>query len=413
MHAGILLAFACALPTAASSLAGQQPAWQAEVRRLVSAGELSAALSVAERRLAAAPDDYEARGWRARLLSWLRRWSEAEAEYRKVLAAYPEDAEILAGLADVLAWQGRYEESLAVIERLRAASPGRAELHTREGRVLREMGRTEEARRAFRRALALAPGDREAQTGLASLDAARRHELRLGAEFDFFDFARDAAAASAALRLALDSRWTAEFGGDFFQRFGEQAGRLGAAATFRPRRSMSFTAGGAAAASDGRGVIARREAFLAYGHGFRLSESGFLRGLEAGYRQRWLWFRDARVLVAGPSFTLYFPREWSWAVQLAAARSRFPGAPAEWQPSGMTRLNFPLARALSGNVFFGVGAENFARADQLGRFAARTWGGGLRYALSPRHSVSGYYLYQSRSQQRRQSSLGISYAIRF
>jgi hypothetical protein len=72
-----------------------------------------------------------------------------------------------------------------------------------------------------------------------------------------------------------------------------------------------------------------------------------------------------------------------------------------------------LHRRLTGNTFFAAGTEDFARADQLGRFSARTWGGGARWAVAPRQELSGYAAYQDRSQGRTQRSFGWSYAIRF
>jgi predicted deacetylase len=53
------------------SAAGQQAPhdWQAQLRERIAAKEISAALAIAELRLKQAPQDLEARGWRARLLA--------------------------------------------------------------------------------------------------------------------------------------------------------------------------------------------------------------------------------------------------------------------------------------------------------------------------------------------------------
>ncbi|MCL4524779.1 MAG: hypothetical protein M1451_12865, partial [Acidobacteria bacterium] len=77
------------------------------------------------------------------------------------------------------------------------------------------------------------------------------------------------------------------------------------------------------------------------------------------------------------------------------------------------RLTFPLHRRVYGNVFYAVGTEDFARTDQLGRFSARTYGGGLRIALRQRQEWTAYLAYQDRTQGRKQTSFGFSYAIRF
>ena len=75
--------------------------WQSQVRRNVESQHIDAALVVVDHRLADAPEDWEAHGWRARLLSWKGRWSEGEAEYRLVLDKVSNDTEILTGLSDV------------------------------------------------------------------------------------------------------------------------------------------------------------------------------------------------------------------------------------------------------------------------------------------------------------------------
>ena len=59
----------------------------------------------------------------------------------------------------------------------------------------------------------------------------------------------------------------------------------------------------------------------------------------------------------------YLPRDWMWSLGLIEARSHFLGTGAEWRPSGMTRLGFPIAnweqRRLGRNASFVVGTENF------------------------------------------------------
>jgi len=107
------------------------------------------------------------------------------------------------------------------------------------------------------------------------------------------------------------------------------------------------------------------------------------------------------------------PREWTWSLAVTAARSQFPATGAEWRPSGLTRLGIPVHRQLTANLFFGVGTENFARVDQIGRFSARTFGSGLRYQLTRRQDIAGYVAYQNRSQARTQTSFGLNYGLHF
>lgn len=401
-----VMAFACAV---ASSAAQQD--WLAEVRRSVAEKRLDAALAVVDGRLAEAPADMEARGWRGRILAWSGRWPEAEADYRMVLAEHPNDTDILVGLADVLAFQQRFDEALALLDRARIADASRTDVHTRRGRALRGAGRRDEARTAFKQALALAPGDPEAQAGLDSVRPEPRHELRIGADYDRFNYTSAAQTYSVNLRTKWNERWTTNFGGGFYDRFGRHAGRFVGSVTAAMGRGGALTVGGAAARDDG--VIARGEAFFEYDRGFQVSRTGFVRGVEMFYTQRHLWFRDGRVLTMGPGAILYLPRDWTWTVQVTAARSRFTGTPAEWRPSGLTRLGFPLRHNLTGNVFFAVGTENFAQVDQVGRFSARTWGGGVQWRFVPRQFLSAYALYQDRSQGRTQTSFGFTYGFSF
>lgn len=400
----------CAL-AAGPPLAGQGPDWQAQVRERVARRDLPAALAIAERRLEEAPQDLEARGWRARLLHWLGRRAEAEREYRTVLESFPNDADILQGLADVLMAEQKYDEAMAALERARDLLPRSAEVQVRRGRALRAMGRSDEARKAFREALALEPKNDEARAGLDSVAEGPRHELRVGADFDKYNFTEHWRAVTLSLRSDLASRWTSNFSGVFYHRAARDAGRFSGALTYRLSHRDALTAGFAAARDQG--VIPKGEAFFEYGHGMSVGKTFFVRGMEASYAQRWLWFDAARILTLTPGALLYLPRDWTWQVTLTLARSRFPGLPAGWRPSGSTRLTFPLHRRVYGNVFYAVGTEDFARADQLGRFSARTYGGGVRIAVRQRQELTVYAAYQDRSQGRKQTSLGFSYAIRF
>jgi hypothetical protein len=99
------------------------------------------------------------------------------------------------------------------------------------------------------------------------------------------------------------------------------------------------------------------------------------------------------------------------------ARSAFSGTGAEWRPSGSGRLAFPLAhwneKKLSGNVLFAVGTEDFALIDQIGRFASQTYGCGLRFQMTSRQDITGYAGFQKRTQNKTDTSFGMSYGIHF
>jgi len=402
------------LPILAAPLPTIAQDWVGAVRRLAADRKFSDARAVVEARLAANAADMEALGWRGRVNAWAGNWPDAERDYRQVLRAVPNEAEIMLALADVLAWQNRpaealeYSDRAALLLKDTTLAPDAA-IH--RARNLRSLGRAEEARAAFAEAARLDPANREARNALAGVAGPLRHELRVGLDYDTFSFTGDAQAYTVSLRSNLSSRWTSNASLTFFNRFGEKPVRAAGSATYKATARDAFTFG--AAAAQHRGIIARNEAFFDYNRGIRISETAPIRGLELNYAQRWLWFRDARILTLTPAAILYLPRDWTFTVQTTAARSQFNGTLAQWRPSGLLRLAFPVHPQVTVNSFFAVGTENFARVDQVGRFSARTWGGGGKWQFAPRQDVSFYAFYQDRSQGRSQTSFGMSYGFRF
>jgi len=136
-----LWAVATALPSSAET----EGDWQQAVRSEVQAQHLDAALTIVAERLRIAPGDYEAHGWRGRLLAWKGRWSDAEAEYKLVLEKFPDDVEILTALSDVLVWQHKNAEALEVLNHAKQISPSDPEVLSRQARVLTLLGRTRDA----------------------------------------------------------------------------------------------------------------------------------------------------------------------------------------------------------------------------------------------------------------------------
>jgi tetratricopeptide (TPR) repeat protein len=409
---GLSATFLAVLLLAGAVSVAQMPAanWQQQLRERVRAHQFDAAFAIVELRLATSPTDYEAHGWRGRILAWKGRWPEAEREYRLVLAKAPGDIEILTGLADVLLWQNRPQEALHCLDQARHLSPSDQEVLSRRARVLILLGHDEEARAQLRETLWLDPQNQAARRTLNGLVPETRHELRLGVDIDTFNYTDTAQTQALSLNSRWTSRWSTFFETSFYQRYGEHATKGTGSITFRFTAQDWLTAGGAGA--NDRGVIPHSEAFLAYGHGFRL-QNRLVRGLDALYQQHWFWYRGAHVLTIGANQLFYLPREWTWALTVNGARSGFSGTGIEWVPTGSTRLSFPLDRGLSGNLFFAVGSENFAQVDQIGRFSARTFGGGLRYRLCSRQDISAYLVKQDRSQERTQNSFGMSYGIHF
>lgn len=396
----------CVLPLCHSE--GTPADWQDQLRARVRARDLPAALQIVELRLAEAPQDQEARGWRARLLAWSGRFKEAESDYRIVLAAFPHDVDILVGLSYVLAWERDYQGAIDVLNRAEESEPTRADIYLSRGRVLRAYGHLNESRLAFEKSLVLNPEDQGAKDELASVLADPRFTLSFGTDVDSFNFTGTANAFTTSLAAQISSKWTMNVSVVGLQRFGQRAGTFFSSDRYKLTHRDSITIGGGTATAQS--VVPMDSAFLEYGHGFSLGEPF---ALETTYNQHWYWYQGVRVMTLTPQVTLDLPQSWSWSLQLTEARSSFAGVSPTWRPSGLTRLNFPIHRTFSGNVFYAAGTEDFALMDQIGSFSAKTFGGGMSYWFGSRHHFSGYVGRQERSQGRTETSYGVSYAFRF
>ena len=385
--------------------------WAAQIQTLLNAGNAQSALDVAEKWMAAAPQDMDAVGWHGRALMRLGRLPEAEADFRRVLAAYPNDSDALLDLADILRRQNHLEDALELLKQARSADPKRVDVLLDEGRVLRALGRTREAREAFEAARLLAPDNSDARQGVESVAEPPRQEFHVGTEIDLFDYTNDAGEFDSGLKTDWNARWTTYFEISYWDRFGGRAERNLGQVTFKPRAHMAITVGGSWNHDDG--VIPRSEAFFELDRGVSFAGHPFIRGIEFNYHQQWYWFSTARVLALTPSAIFYLPRDWMFQLAVTTARSAFPGLAPGWQPSGQAKLTFPLRPRLTGNVFYAVGSEDFALTDQIGRFAARTWGARFRRDLQRRQYLSGYGFFQDRSQARTQATFGFTYGVRF
>jgi tetratricopeptide (TPR) repeat protein len=392
-------------------LAGQATNdWQAQVRNEVENRHIDAALAIVEQRLAEVPDDLEAHGWRGRLLSWKGRWSEGETEFKFVLERFPNDTDILTALADVLLWQQKLTESLQTLDQARKISPSDPEILSRRARVLALLGRKQEARSEYQQTLLFDSQNADARTGMVSLRENTRHELRIGEDVDIFSYAGAGQTQGIGLGSRWNQRWSTVFGVATYQRFGQDAVKFLASTAFHLTAQDWVTVGSTVANSQS--VVPTNEAFFEYGHAFRL-ETRWLQGLESSYQQHWFWYQGAHVLTLNTSQIVYLPREWTWSLNVTGARTGFVGTPVDWTPSGWTKLGFPLQRRVTGNLFFAVGSENYAQIDQIGRFSAHTFGGGLRYQFAARQDLNGYVARQNRTQGQIDTSFGLSYGIHF
>jgi tetratricopeptide (TPR) repeat protein len=412
----LLVAAACLALAALGALPSRATATpdddrETQVRALLNAGNAQAALEVSEKWMAAAPKDMDAVSWHGRALMRLGRLAEAEADFRRVLASHPKDSDALFDLAGILRRQGHQESALELLRQAHAADPRRVDVLLEEGRALRALGRMREAREAFAEARLLAPADAEAKEGLESVAEPPRQELHVGTDIDMFNYTDTAGAFNTGWKTDWNAKWITYFEVSYWDRFGGHAERNLVQITFKPQSHTAITVGGTWNHDDG--VIPRSEAFFELDHGGSPPGRHFVRGVEFNYHQQWYWFSTARVLALTPSVILYLPRDWMFQFAITAARSSFPGLEPGWQPSGRAKLTFPIRPRLSGNFFFAVGSEDFALTDQIGRFAARTWGAGFQRDFERRQYVSAYGLFQDRSRARSQASFGVTYGMRF
>jgi tetratricopeptide (TPR) repeat protein len=384
--------------------------WQQQVQSAVEHHQIPVALAVVDHRLAAAPDDMEAHAWRGRLLAWTGHWQDAEAEYQEVLNKFPNDVDVLTGLADVLLWQQKYSEALAVLERARSAAPQNPDVLVRRARLLALLERTAEARAQFQAVLTYDPSNPAAVGGLAGLAGISKYELRIGEEADLFNYTQDAQVETITLTAHLNRTWTTTIGVSPYHLFGENAVKIWAEAAYRFHQNNWVRVLGAGA--NPQDVVPESEALIEYGHGFRFSNA-WVKGLESSYQEHSLWYRGAQVVTLNTTQIAYLPNHWTWTLSVTGAHTRFAGGESDWVPSGSAKLGVPLLRSLTGNLLFAVGAENFAQVDQIGRLSARTYGGGLRYRFAESQDVTAFVARQDREYGQKQTSLGLSYGIRF
>jgi tetratricopeptide (TPR) repeat protein len=408
-----MAAFGICAPRSCAQNSGAD--WQTEARKEVAAHHWDAALHTIDLQIAQYPQDMDIRAWHARVLAWAGRLSEAEKEFDAIVQEVPNDPDNWVTLGIVYIQEGRKEEALRATTRAVEIDPSRADLHEARGRALRALGNLREARREFQRAAALNPNDADARAELASLRGETKHELRFGNDDDLFNFASGNQGEWISLVSRWSPHWTTSAAGNFYQIANTPAGKFVGSVTGSMPHWGALTVGGAVGHDNT--VIPESEAFFEGDHGWRISESGVVRGVEVTYGQHWYWYSAARILTLNENTLVYLPKSWLWSLGLTGARSHFPGTGVDWKPSGLSKIAFPIRsrgeRRLSGNVFFAVGTEDFGLVNEIGSFSSQTYGGGLRFQITARQDVAGYAAFQQRTQDRTDTSFGWSYGIRF
>src|SRR6267378_2783200 len=242
-----------------------------------------------------------------------------------------------------------WDSAMRIVERELARAPQDMDVRAR-----RAMGERNEARMEFQKALNLDPTSLEARAGLISVRGEPRHEMRFGQDNDLFNFTSANHDGWVSLVSKWTPHWSTSFAGSFYERAGIRAGKFSGAITARLSRWGALTAGGAAGHDNA--VIPKSEAFFDLNHGWKTGETNFLRGVEFDYGQHWYWYQTSRILTLNGTTIVYLPRDFTLSLGATGVRSTFSGTGAEWRPSGITRLGFPLAnwgeKRLSGSVFF-------------------------------------------------------------
>jgi tetratricopeptide (TPR) repeat protein len=324
------------------AFAQDQPSeWQTEVRKFAETKNWDSAMRIVERELARAPQDMDVRAWRARVLNWSGHPAEAEKEYLEILKVSRNDADNWMGLASAYLREGKVADGLRALDRAVELDPKRADLRAARARALRAMGEQNEARMEFQKALNLDATSMEARAGLISVRGEPRHEMRFGQDNDLFNFTSANHDGWVSLLSQWTPHWFTSFAGSFYERAGIRAGKFSGAITGRMSRWGALTVGGAAGHDNA--VIPKSEAFFDVNHGWKASETNFLRGVEFDYGQHWYWYQMSRILTLNGTTIIYLPRDFTLSLGATGVRSTFSGTGAEWRPSGMTRLGFPLA----------------------------------------------------------------------
>src|SRR6266702_1122117 len=146
----ILIVFLVACPTFGQD---KTPDWQTQVRKYAEAQDWDSAMRIVDREVARSPQDMDVRAWRARVLAWSGRLTEAEKEYLEILKVSRSDPDYWLGLAGVYSREGRSVDALQALDRAVELDPKRADLRSARARALRAIGQRNEARMEFQRAL--------------------------------------------------------------------------------------------------------------------------------------------------------------------------------------------------------------------------------------------------------------------
>src|SRR5690348_10680245 len=120
-------------------------------------------------------------------------------------------------------------------------------------------------------------------------------------------------------RFAMDFALEHELCGKLLSTVGAEALKFVGSIIRRQSAWGALTVGGAIGHDNA--VIPKSEAFFDLDHGWRVGESGFVRGVEFSYAQHWYWHPSARILSLTGTSLVYFPQNWTFTLGSTSSRS--------------------------------------------------------------------------------------------
>jgi hypothetical protein len=138
-------------------------------------------------------------------------------------------------------------------------------------------------------------------------------------------------------------------------------------------------------------------------------------GLEADFNatlREYHLTSSAGVLGLTPRIVIYFPRDWTLTLRGGALRATIGGL-SDWTPSGGVSVNVPVTRRLILSPGVNLDSEP-ADILQIKNISSRQFGSGVRFWLTERTSLGGYYFRVLYGANRLTAdSYGASYTLRF
>lgn len=228
-----------------------------------------------------------------------------------------------------------------------------------------------------------------------------------------YDAGRTAQVGSIDATFRLLPRLTVEAVANGGAYFGERFGGGGGYITIKPLAKTYLTVGGIRN-SDTSTTLTWAASFEA-GRLVYQSRSSAIRGLETDFnvtQRDYHLAPSTGVLLLNPRVVIYLPRDWSLTLHAGTIRATIAGR-SNWTPSGGLSLNVPVTHRLTVSPGIAFDSEPVDLL-QIQNISSRQFGSGVRFWLTDRTSLGGYYfrvLYGANHLT--DDSYGVSYALRF